>query len=275
MTAIPLITSLPPVFSRQNPDGAEIGPDWLETCVTSWLRAGFRPITVNSAREDMPEFALLPEFDQVKTQRDGFDAFGKRYVPLWDMLARATEGVDGPVGIVNSDIALELDQDAKDRIATLRPGACIVCNRIDVADTTMTGGAVYGSGFDFFVFHASDLRAMPENGMYFGLPWWDHFLPVSILGRGAQRLSGEGIDAYHLSHGGRWKRRLWRSLGHRFIEDIRAQGDAIDAAYLSALGQIVGRRAARRARFLPGGLRKDDFYALSDLNIDYVDRALP
>ena len=278
MKAIPLITSLPPVFSRLADDGTEIGMDWLTCCVTSWLNEGFHPITVNSDKEKMLEFSLLSEFDQRKTSKDGFEEFGKRYVSLGEMMNCALENVDGPVAIINSDITLRLSDAAKERISNLQPGTCIISNRIDVDDLKMQNGAIYRSGFDFFVFHSSDLKAMPANQMYFGLPWWDHFLPVSILSAGARRLSSDGVDAYHLKHSGRWKRRLWRKLGNRFIRDIRGQGGAVDDTYLSAMNAAIAQGNKRRnstlTRLLPKSFRKVDFYAISDLNVDYVDQAL-
>lgn len=274
---IPLVTSLPPSFSRLDEAGNDIGAAWLTACAQSWLDEGFDLITVNSDAETMLEFDLLPCFEQLKTTKDGFDKFGKRYVSLNDMIETLAQQTEGPIAIINSDIALELTQEARRRIRALQSGTCIICNRIDVDTIAREGERVYPSGYDFFVFHTADLKKIPANGMYFGLPWWDHFLPISVLSQGVARLTSEGIKAYHLKHGGRWKRRLWRTLGHRFVNDIRAMGDATDAVYLSRLDASIKLPKEGKGGILSslirGVVRKSNFYAVSDLNADYIDRA--
>lgn len=274
---IPLVTSIPPFFSRLDNAGNEAGGAWLTACVQSWLDEGFDPITVNSSAETMLDFALPPRFEKLKTTRDGFEEFGKRYVSLGDMIQLVVQKTEGPIEIINSDIALELTEEARQRIRTLQPGTCIICNRIDVDTLACENGVVYSSGYDFFVFHASDLRKVSENRMYFGLPWWDHYLPISVLSQRVTRLKSEGIKAYHLKHDGRWKRRLWRKLGHRFVGDIRALGDAADPTYLSGLSASVKQPKKRKGGSLSSLLnfviRKPNFYAVSDFNVECIDRA--
>lgn len=255
-----------------------MGPDWLETCVRSWVKQGFQPITVNSRKEVMPDCERLSEFTQMKVDKDGLDEFGKRYVALGDMIDCVLQHHDGPIAITNSDIALELTDDARTRIANLQPGSCFVCNRIDVENPDFENGVLYPAGFDFFVFHADDLRKLSANSMYFGLPWWDYFLPVNLISQGIRRLPPDGINAYHLTHADRWKRRLWRKLGVQFIRDIQSLGAAGDSTFLDDLGKATKRKRKSKnkilAKIVPTFFRRTDFYSVADLNVAYIDRAL-
>ncbi len=254
-----------------------MGDAWLTACTQSWLDEGFAPITVNSAAETMIEFDLLSCFEQLKTAKDGFDRFGKRYVSLSDMIGPVAQQAEGPIAIINSDIALELTHEARQRIQNLQPGTCIVCNRIDIDTITCEGEEIYPYGYDFFVFHASDLKKIPENGMYFGLPWWDHFLPISVLSQGVTRLTSEGIKAYHLNHEGRWKRHLWRTLGYQFISDVRVLREGADPAYLSSLTAAIQQPKERKggvlSHLIGQAVGRPNFYAVSYLNNDYIDGA--
>ncbi|XHY19151.1 hypothetical protein SuNHUV7_39670 (plasmid) [Pseudoseohaeicola sp. NH-UV-7] len=274
---VPLITSLPPSFCRVDGTGVDVGAHWLETCVRSWVKHGFQPVTVNSEKEVLPEFELLPEFTQLKVDKDGFDQFGKRYVALGDMIECVLQNYDGPIAITNSDIALDLTEAARSQIDSLNPGSCIVCNRIDIETPDFDQGVRYSAGFDFFVFHTSDLKKLSANGMYFGTPWWDYFLPVNLLNQGIRRLPSEGIVAYHLTHADRWKRRLWRKLGLQFASDMRALGTAGDRAFLSDLDKALKRKRKSKhkllSRIVPEAFRRTDFYAVADLSVAYIDRA--
>lgn len=251
--------------------------EWLDRCLQSWDDYGFEPFTVNAVSENVDNFPRIEKFGRLQVQRDGSERFKKKYVPIADMMQVAAERFSGPVAIVNADILLELSQEARERIHTLKPGNCIVVKRFDVQDMTLENAEKYRSGYDFFVFHSEDLARMPDNGMYFGLPWWDHFIPVSVINQGVKRLPSDGIDIYHLLHTNRWKRRIWRDLGSRFLHDVLQAEGADTRSYSNGLSCSSNRLKSKVKTWaasswpLRGKLSKDYFLDLSDYNIDFID----
>jgi hypothetical protein len=229
---IPLVTSIPPRISRQAPDGTEIGREYALQCIRSWRDSGFYPVSVNADSECVSELIDAEEIRLVTVERTSMDQYGKPLVYLGDFVRAASSVADGPVVLTNSDILIDMPEDTRKQIANLQPGQCVVSRRLDISTADSRTGDEYAFGYDFFAFHTRDLGEFSNDEFVFGLPWWDHFLPIHMLLRGLRLLPVEGPFAFHLAHDDRWDLDNWILLGRKFLKAVMDQssGRRQDAA---------------------------------------------
>jgi hypothetical protein len=214
---IPLITSLPPSLSRLDAQGEEIGADYQERCIESWHRAGFDPISVNSTSEPYRHSVRM-----IPVSRDASAVTGRPNVFLADLLAVASnEAEGGPVVLMNADLLIRPGTALAAAVGELGPGEFIFSRRIDIDRPDQTSGIPWIHGYDFFAGHAADISGLPDAGMVFGAPWWDHYLPLIMFGQGC-RLYEAGPAVLHLAHEIQWWQG-WEELGHRFIAEMRTR----------------------------------------------------
>lgn len=245
---IPLFTSIPPRISRLDANGAEIGQAYQLYCIESWRRAGFEPVSVNSAKEAHPHGLRV-----ISVASDASAITGRPHVFLANLLAvAATEAQGSPFALINADLILTAP-DISDRVAQLRPGEFIFSRRLDIGRLGQTVGTPYPHGYDFFAVHPNDIVDIPDIGMVFGAPWWDHFFPLLMFMRGCRIYQAEPLSL-HLNHIDRYDSSLWTSLGPRFMAEIRPH--ITDAGYRKRLDDAVVCRSGRLLSDLKYKLRK-------------------
>jgi hypothetical protein len=55
------------------------------------------------------------------------------------------------------------------------------------------------------------------------MPWWDHFLPISLTAQNAFQLRlSENSKIFHLNHSERWDLKNYINFGHTFISELKA-----------------------------------------------------
>jgi hypothetical protein len=289
VTSIPLFTSLPSRLTRFSSDGAEIGSLYASECIRSWLRSGFEPYTINSRSESPPDNQAALEVNALKLDRDAADRYGKPLAYLQDFFDVICNEVSGPVVITNADIFVDISKEDFDALSTLEPGRCIVSKRIDVEKLTDREGSEYPYGYDFFGVHTEDLARILCSDLAFGMPWWDHFLPLRLL-LGGVEVSGLSTQSiFHLKHSERWMWSTWVELGDKLEqllkESIGPAGSQtpLAADYFEKIAmsresmQWVSIRRYKMA--LKGLLRKDSaryqsalrLDRLATLNVDHID----
>lgn len=232
---VPLITSLPPKLSRQDERGEEIGAAYQERCIESWRRAGFEPISVNSASEPYRHSVrMLP------VGRDASAVTGRPNVFLADLIAvAAQEAKGGPVVLMNADLVVRPGTALAPNVRELRPGEFLFSRRIDIDRLEQTDGMPFRLGYDFFAGHADDISRLPDGDMVFGAPWWDYFLPLMMFELGCRIYQTEPA-VLHFTHGVRWMG-AWEELGYRFIAEARAR--VADRRFRSRLDQAIRWRS--------------------------------
>ena len=82
-----LVTSIPPKIVRHDKWGHEIGGEYQQACVASWLHAGFTPVSINSIAEPRPS---LEGVRYVTVRRDARRITGKPLIYFDDLLAEAS-----------------------------------------------------------------------------------------------------------------------------------------------------------------------------------------
>lgn len=247
---VPLITSIPPVFSRRAPDGSEIGREYAQACIRSWRTSGFHPITVNAARERRAQIVSEENIPRVEVERDAEDEFGKPLVYLHDLIQAARGATDGPVAITNADIILDVPSSVFKKIEQLRPGECIVQKRIDIDNMNARTGRRFEAGYDFFVYHTADLANFDGGSFVYGLPWWDHYLPIKEYLGGLKPIFVERPFVFHLEHENRWSGGERAALALRFIDSIETLAQSREFASADVRQYFDRIRLAREGAHL-------------------------
>src|SRR5439155_25336785 len=108
VSGIVVATSIPPNVVRYE-NGCNVGQKYQRDCIESWLRAGFRVISLNFP-DEIPELASRhPEIDFTPIDRDNSAILGRRTPLLLDILTALEDQKEEIVGIVNADILLEAE----------------------------------------------------------------------------------------------------------------------------------------------------------------------
>ena len=223
---IPLFTSVPPNFSRLQPDGRDLGNEYAVKCIRSWRASGFEPVTVNSSNEILADVINAENIACIAVRRDASQQFGRPLIFLGDFISAACSyNMSGPVVITNADILLDMSDSIYQKIKNMQPGQCFVAKRYDIETMDSRKGIEYGLGYDFFAFHSEDLKNFACDDFVMGLPWWDHYLPVWMYLRGLQQLPIHEKFIFHLHHTERWDFEKWVTLGGSFLKKVGAVSD--------------------------------------------------
>ena len=253
--------------------GREVGPEYQQVCIASWHTAGFEPISVNSAHEPAPVGVVSK-----RVSRDASQVTGRPHIFIADMLDCGVEASAGGVfAIANADLVLSPDLGSL--VAALRPGEIIISRRIDINDVGSRTGPANLYGFDFFAAHSEDVVTLPDIGLIFGAPWWDHWLPILMRMHGCRLVQIEPA-VYHLVHNQAWSWDTWQILGHQFRRAARPL--IVDQHF-----EVLQREAARRRKngwfsnlrrnalkFVRGETAKERLrrlHALAQGNVRYID----
>ncbi len=218
----PIVTSIPPVFSRKDAEGREIGEAYLARCVQSWRDCGFDPVTVNSVNEALHPLIATLGIRVERVPRDAAAITGRPHVFLQDLLDAARRVCGERVFITNADIELEMTSDASARVARLGPMQALALRRRDHNGEKNLDTVPYDSGVDLLGVGRSALEGIDAGALVFGMPWWDHFVPLMLLWRGAEVAPGSGALAWHLDHDGRWNKKQYIRSGQEFLRLIDA-----------------------------------------------------
>lgn len=270
---IPILTSLPPKLSRQEPGGAEIGPEYQEACIDSWKLNGFQVHSINSHRE----ISLVPHYEGVtfwQVNRDANHVAGKHLVWLSDIMKIAAKVTNGPFLFVNADIILRSNSEFYSEIENIKPKEMLFSKRIDVDRVSDQTGTVYPWGYDLFCLHRDDIIGLEETKFIMGCPWWDYFVPYSLALRGVRLRIPSQHFAHHLRHHERWKPRLWTSLGLHFADQLRSMLDRREIEIDREVIEILRERPSGVRHMLRPGRTKRKKTFLKKLNkyvVQYLD----
>lgn len=272
---MPLFTSLPARL-RGEPITPSSATALQRVLVETWHDAGFTPVSINTViehkhhpglRDGITALGVQP-CDVVRATAGGGVCLTPRQDHLCnfrDFLTTIHEhSPTGSVAIVNADIGLfpsvRWHHVAR---ATAAEGFCIG-QRLDVDVLPHAGKAPIGAmdlhGFDFVAFPAELIPAildlMPEV-LHFGMPWWDHYLPLSLLVLGLRTQLVCPGSLWHVAHTDRWSMVRYTQSGllaaRQFAASIRrAPETAASRAWLQLYARRFGLAAAvsRRDRLM-------------------------
>ena len=256
-----LVTSIPSSIKRLDRGQAEIGSHYQRQCIESWKQAGFSPLSINSSRERA--FADLCHTAVV--HRDASRLTGRPCVFVADLLSVACERAGGkPFVIVNGDLIMR-DNLGK-LVENIQPGEFLYSRRTEIHDPKEISGGSYRYGFDFFACHPSD-AAKFKTSLVFGMPWWDHLLPLMAYKNWCRLRQIKMPPVLHLEHHERWDANLWKLFGEVFLRDMDDRGSDAYQKRLDGILKTNPTFTILGKRFRLGRL----LYALSEMNITFLD----
>jgi len=215
MTRIVIATSIPPRLVRQV-DGCEVGQEYQDRCVESWLRAGFRIISANFADEISILAKRYPQVDFLPIARP---ESGWKAPAIDDLLRALAAQEENIVGIINADILLG-SSDWLNPIESAVHGAIVAGRRLDISSLDLQIHEAYPFGFDFFFFERGAIPELTNRPFSIGKPWWDYYLPLVFRLRGLEIRLLVSPDAFHLKHPTAFDLPTWRFMATEFAESI-------------------------------------------------------
>lgn len=173
--------------------------------VSSWLKAGFRVISLNSSGETKSLITAFPEVEFITARRTAIQEFGKPYVYITDLMEAARSRVNGVFGIINSDIVLRgVNEQMISDIERYASENLLVLHRYDIDKADEEYGEYFYAGLDVFFLHTSHIKCYEDARFVMGRPVWDWWMVYSSIKGGIDALEIKNPVAYHLKHNQRW-----------------------------------------------------------------------
>jgi hypothetical protein len=222
-----LFTSIPPRLDRTSRHGHEIGDDYQNDCIRSWLEAGFEIYSIHF-HDELPTIKRRPGVNYVGIQRTDDDR-PHDYKPSLQAILGVVERVGaGLSGLINSDILLKNSPGWVDAIEREVAGSVIAVTRYETneIDHTCIGRAPWG--IDLFFLDRSFIADLKYCGMRIGETWWDYWLPLWCYFLGAELKYVDDYIALHLDHIVVSSERVLE-YGKKFFEAITNAAEAAKA----------------------------------------------
>ncbi len=276
MKTIPIFTSIPPHFVRLDSDGNDISHLYLSRCFESWDKHYFEPVSINASVEKESDLGARLGIRRINVQKDAQKICGKPLVFLNDFLSVARNEAKGPLVITNSDILLDIDIDTLQAIHKIEPGQSVVQKRIDIGSISSRCGHEYTDGYDFFAFHCADVKKVWSNPFVFGMPWWDHFLPIIMLLEGIKQIPIKRKFVYHMNHFNRWDKYFWKLFGQKYISLFYSKGEYQCHEYIrdlkySAKEEYTDCYSWIKHKILRRSVSGKRLKNVGELNINFID----
>jgi hypothetical protein len=192
--------------------------------IASWrVVPGAEVISLNSAVE-------LPQLQRegydsgvrfVQAHRDGQELVGKPLVHIYDAIATGLASDGSMVGIINSDIMLRVPSGFVERLWPQVQGGMVFGSRMDIPNADAPTGQVYYWGFDYFFMDRDSVDCLEDEPFFFGVPWWDFWLPISFIVADRRIARIASPIGFHVSHPTRWDPALYEKIGACYGEFIR------------------------------------------------------
>lgn len=176
--------------------------------INSWLKLGFKVVSMNCAEEMAVLLPYFSDIEFVKVDRDGRERFGKPYIYFDDCLAYFTKSESKICGIVNSDIYL-LKEEFYSFLKTEAAHSFVYGSRVDVETIEQLGSNFFELGFDYFFFNKQIISQYPQSNFLIGLPMWDFWVVLIPIYFGIPVKKIITPHAYHIIHKTNWDRKIW------------------------------------------------------------------
>ena len=176
--------------------------------INSWLKLGFRVVSMNSLEEIAALQSSFPDIEFVQVCRDGRERFVKPYIYFDDCLAYFAQSDAKICGIVNSDIYLQ-QEEFYSFLQTEAVHSFVYGSRVDVESIEHLNGEMFAMGFDYFFFNKQIVAHYPQSDFMIGLPMWDFWavlIPIYL------RMPVKKViipHAFHIIHKTNWDHKIW------------------------------------------------------------------
>ena len=201
--SLAVFTSIPASVERRDRLGRNIGLVYTQRCIRSWLDAGHRVVSVNTAEECATLTDRFAGVEFHRVERSAVAIVGRPLVYIADLIAACAAAPEEVVGIVNADLYLDAPKRLDGILSRIDNSTLVYAQRLDVDDVDDPSEAEpYFWGMDCFLFSPSMARDVADEGLVFGECWWDYWLPIVLAKRGYRlELAGPPPFIKHLQHG--------------------------------------------------------------------------
>ena len=214
---ITLFTSIPPRLTRPIRE-RDFGLPWQTACIQSWKDAGFKIVSLNSAKEISVQRSLSPsvEFREIPK--------GHTRPSITDFFEAAKSCKSEIVGIVNADCMLMPHLDFSKHLMRGFKGV-IIAERFNISHKTLRPTGESCRGFDAFFFNVSALASIPHDDHWrIGDVWVDYWLPFAFYLAGFEIKTLPAPILLHLNHELAWAPEAWTSEIRRLTRILQSGG---------------------------------------------------
>lgn len=198
-------------------------PTTQKRAIASWRAVpDVEIVSINSAVE-------LPQLQRegydsdvrfVQAHRDGQEIVGKPLIHIFDAIKTGLASDASIVGIINSDVMLRVSSSFVEELWPRVYEGMVFGSRMDIPDADAITGEVYPWGFDYFFMDRASLGCVEDGPFFFGVPWWDFWLPISFIIADRKIARAAAPIGFHVSHPTRWDPTLYEKIGVHYREFI-------------------------------------------------------
>jgi len=189
--------------------------------INSWLSLGFDVVSVNVPGEVEYLRAEFPAVRFATIVRPESGQNERPNVAINDILPLLAAASGRICGIVNSDISFRVGNDFLAFIEENAAEGMVFGSRIDVDSDNHESGREYCLGFDYFFFDKNLIPLFPATIFSLGMPYWDYWLPMTLLLKGVRVKRLISPIAFHISHHSDWDKHL-EQFGSKFLEALES-----------------------------------------------------
>jgi hypothetical protein len=149
----------------------------------------------------------------IQAHRDGQELVGKPVIYIYDAIKTGLASDGSLIGIINSDVMLRVSTKFVEQLWPQVQGGMVFGSRMDISNADAVAGQVYFWGFDYFFMDRVALGCIEDEPFFFGVPWWDYWLPVSFIIADRKMAKTASPIGFHVSHPTRWDPLLYKKVG--------------------------------------------------------------
>lgn len=180
-----------------------------QRAVSSWVRFGYKIISVNHESEIAQLSQEFPHVDFIVAPKTAYLVYQKHYVYVWDIIDQAffVGNKIESVFVLNSDIILSeiIDQNngfdkSLSLLSQLKEEASqsLVCfKRYDIQGDVKT---MWKEGNDGFIIHRKFFPMLFDKGFVLGQCFWDWWIPMTFFLNDLQTITYQDIFLTHIMH---------------------------------------------------------------------------
>lgn len=233
-----LITSLPPTMKRMVA-GRDFGAVYQRACIESWVSAGFRVVSINSAVEvaQLKPLGYPVSFVSSSNVRPAIEEF----------LEYAGQCQDSLVGIINADCFF---LGYPSFVGGIKKGALrgvVMVERVNIDPVSLLPTGQTCLGFDAFFFTPAMARlATVPSDLTVGQPWWDYWLPAAFAVENIELLRPQSPLVFHLDHEQGWSQERWLKNGRSFLQNFAVLDCQKSLSFLTGVRRFASWELAGR-----------------------------
>lgn len=263
-TGLPIATSLAPkdLINQSN-------------AIKTWVDNGFIVHSFNSRDEIVRLEKLYTNVVFHEVSETAVAIVGKPMVYLKDIFKYFYEKRSA-FTLSNSDIHFSVGRGLSSKLAyhleSYLPRV-IAASRVEIEDEfaqlnpydqynaicRLKGGRRYFMGLDQFSFNLASLDIIyplieTSGGTYsLGIPWWDYWLPMTVLSQGIDILYLMPTPIFHFYHEAQYSKEIWRAYGKKYCSDLHLIKDEVLDEFPKdpdQLDQYLNNICAQTIRFI-------------------------